>query len=196
MNSLIKLILIALTLVSLPSNISTKKVDSVTFKVYSMVFSGKYYKSSKEIKEFFWAVPSAFNTEMNINSSIGTLNLAFKSADSAGSFLQTMRLEGDKALKSEFSEMIGFTTDFKELTFNFDALKTKISVTNVKVYQNQTSKSVEVKFMINDSKVSRSFYVTFDFMKKVQLETDIDLFIDYVNGLKGKKVQENLRNLE
>jgi len=174
-----------------------KKVDDVTYGIYSMVFSGKYYNPG-EIKEFFWAVPTAFLTKMKINSSLNTLNLDFQGAASAASFLKIMREEGQKAENSEFGSMLSFADEFTNLTFDLSNLNQKISITKVRVYGNQTFKNVEVKFMVNQSKVNRSFYVTFDFFKKNVEESDIQLFLDYVNSkvVKPRKDNGNLRSLE
>jgi len=175
-----------------------KKVDDVTYGIYSMVFSGKYYNPG-EIKEFFWVVPTAFLTKMKINSSLNTLNLDFQgTASAASSFLKIMREEGQKAEDSEFGSMLSFADEFTNLTFDLSNLNQKISITNVRVYGNQAFKSIEVKFMVNQSKVKRSFYVTFDFFKKNVEESDIQLFIDYVNSkvVKPRKENDNLRSLD
>ena len=188
----IKLIFIIVILNVLTKISSGKTIDDINYNIYSMVFSGKYYKPG-EIKEFFWAVPSAFQTDMKIISKDKKLNLNFKGASAAVSFLETMIEEGKKAKDSQFGEMLTFTSDFKQLGFDFNNLNQKIAITNVKVYQNSTSKSIEVKFMITASKFKRSFYVTFDFFKKVQPDEEIQMFIDYIKNLSNKSSLKYLK---
>jgi hypothetical protein len=47
------------------SNLSKPKVTEISYKIYSMVFSAKYYNPS-EHKTFFFVVPFTFKTEMLI----------------------------------------------------------------------------------------------------------------------------------
>ena len=66
-------------------------VTDISYKVYSLVFSAKYY-NPVEKKTFFFAIPFSFATEMKIDKN-NTIHLNFIRADNQKEILNVVREE-------------------------------------------------------------------------------------------------------
>ena len=162
-----------------------RSIEDITFQVYSMVFSGKYYVNNAERKMFFWSVPFSFRTEMTVNSQTDQVSLNFVAAKQGGSFYTDMKEQGKVASNSEFSKVFGFNEDFTNLVMSFTSSldpKSGISLNKVRSYQNNTFKSYELKFIVNGDKLNKSLYVTFDLTKTTQSKEDIGKWEDYLQS--------------
>ena len=164
--------------------IEKTKVQDLSFKIYSMVFSAKYYKPVEK-KTFFFAVPFSFATEMKIDKS-NLIHLIFPRADNAKEMLTVIKEEGKLAQKSNFGEILNFSEDFKKIDISLDFIThPNFKVVNVKDYHNQFSNSFQIKIIVSDSKIAKSLYITFDLAKGENSEEAIEKFKEYLIKIKG-----------
>jgi hypothetical protein len=153
-------------------------------KVYSMVWSGKYYKSGTEVKDFFFAVPFSFNTKMTVFTNTKSIHLEFPNVDNAVEMFRVVREEGQKAKESKFGKVLTFSDDYTNVDINLNFESTDYALSLVHTYENQFAKSVQIKITIPSSKVQRAFYITFDLAKGEVKPEIIASFIEFLNKLK------------
>jgi hypothetical protein len=152
-------------------------------KVYSMVWSGKYYNPGEK-KDFFFAVPFAFDTRMTVFTTKKSINLKFPNFDNAMEMFRVVREEGQKAKESKFGKILTFSEDYTSVDINLDFQNTEYELSLVHPYENQFAKSVQIKITIPQSKIQRAFYITFDLAKGDVKPEIIASFIEFLNKLK------------
>ncbi len=159
-------------------------LDGNTIKVYSMVWSAKYYNPS-EIKTFFFAVPFAFNTNMKVETLSKNIHLEFPNYSNAMDMFRTLKEEGQKAEQCTFNKVITFSDNYTKVDLSLDFPKnTDYALSLVHAYENKFAKSVQIKITQPNSKLQRALYVTFDFAKGEAKAEDIQSFLDFLNGIK------------
>lgn len=163
-----------------------KGLDGKTIRVYSMVWSAKYYNPGEK-KTFFFAIPFSFQTTINVNTKLNTIHLDYNKAENFNEMFKIVKTEAKSAEESSWNRLISFTDGYTKSDLNLDFTSNPdFALTNVKVYQNQFAKSVQIKLTQPQSKNPRALYVTFDFAKGEVDASDIEAFISYVNSLEKK----------
>ena len=153
-------------------------------KVYSMVWSGKYYNPS-EVRSFFFAIPFSFNTFMTVDTVNKNIHLEFPNFENAMEMFRTVKEEAKKAEKGTYNKIITFSDEYTKIDLNLDFAKNPdYALSLIKPYENQFAKSIQIKITMPNSKIQRALYVTFDLAKgEVQPEV-ISSFMDFLNKLK------------
>lgn len=153
--------------------------------VYSMVISAKHYTNEKEVKDFFFAVPFSFNSQMKKNDLLETIDVDFTTASSDKAH---MKVVSDAAvtmnLKKKWQDVILLSKDNTQLILHYSPDPAKYTVERIKTYQNQTFQDIQIKFVKisgkNATKQKKSaLYVTFDFEKKNDKDNHFAKFVDF-----------------
>jgi hypothetical protein len=170
---------------------STPALKSINnpYQVYSMVWSGKYYNNRAEKKDFFFAIPMSFNTEMKIDTARKVISLNFVNYKSDMANFKSVLTDGPLALKSKFAPLITFSPDFSKIDLSMDfKAHPEFQFSLLHLYQNKDFRNVQFKITIPSSKVDRAFYITFDLFKQAVSGDDIQSFIDFAKSLNPKRV--------
>ena len=170
---------------------STPAIRSINspYQIYSMVWSGKYYNNRKEKKDFFFAIPQSFNTEMKIDTARKVISLNFVNYQKDLGNFKSVQTDGPIALKSKFGPLLTFSADFSRLDLNMDfKANPGFEFSLLHLYQNKDFRNVQIKITIPSSKVDRAFYITFDLFKNAVSAEDINAFMDFVKSLNPKRI--------
>ena len=165
-----------------PAVEAQRSLNDITFKVYSMVWSAKYYNPSEQ-KTFFFAVPMSFNTIMKINTETKNIHIEFPNYKNSMENFKYVVEDGKKAEVSSFNKIVKFSEGYSKIDLSLNLKGSEYSLANIKVYQNTFAKSVEIKITQPLSKHARALYVTFDLAKGETVPEDVGSFVDFLTKI-------------
>lgn len=151
----------------------------MNYKVYSMVWSAKYYNPGEK-KTFFFNIPFSFDTQMSLDVSNKNIFLNFINwKQDKGNFNYLIK-EKENINKSVFIPLLNFSSDMTSVNISFDFKKNpELEISNLKIYENSFAKSYQVKITKKNDKLKNALYITFDFNKKVIGEKYLKFLEDY-----------------
>jgi len=160
-----------------------------SYEIYSMVWSGKHYKNSAEIKDFFFAIPISFKTELKVDVTRKILSLNFVNCMSDMGNFKNVLNDGPLAVSSEFGPLLKFSSDYSkvDLSLDFEA-QPNFEFSLLHLYQNKGFRNIQIKITTPNSTLERAFYITFDLFKSAIPAQDIEDFITFLKYLKPKRI--------
>ena len=174
---------ILLTIIAvLVSEIACGEINPI--KVYSMVWSGKHYIKAVEKKDFFFAIPMSFKTQMNLDQAFKKITLKFDSNIKDSNYL-VLKTEVENLNKSKFEKIVTFSDDRLTAVLNLDfSSNPEYELSLSKEYGNKTFKSYKIKISIPSEKNPHAFYITFDLAFGETTDIQRDGLSNFLNSIK------------
>ena len=157
--------------------------NSLDFKVYSMVWSAKFYNPIEK-KKFFFNIPFSFDTRMILEKDNNLLKIDFTNYQNDKANFNMLLKQKENIFSSVFLPLIKFTDDFTKVEFLMNlGNDSEFDITNLKIYQNSIFKSYQIKINKRNDRLKNTLYVTFDFNKKEIEENKMITFEKYFDFL-------------
>jgi len=151
-----------------------------------MVVSGKHFPHDKEEKQFFYIIPTAFDTDATIVDKKVVIN--FKNAiGSKISLHRTLKEQGALARRSKFGSLFEFDENYVKQTLNLENLNVDYTLAKAYQYNNKDFTSTKLKFLAKNSSTRETLYITFDMFIPTVDKVDRDEFLSYFVKLESKQ---------